>query len=215
MYAIMNLITKRYIKKGAVIMANMNEKAGMQIDVQPLKTKEEIADMIEALGMNKPELQKRRDVLLFKLGITTGLRVGDIVALEVAEVRGKARFSITEGKTKKQRVVNLKHVMADIADYLELLPNDSVYLFPSRKGDKHISTTQAYRILTKAGDLIGNHSIGTHTMRKTFGYTYYNATHDIATLMTIFNHSAQSITLRYIGITDERITQSIDDISFF
>ena len=90
--------------------------------------------------------------------------------------------------------------MADIADYIETLPNDAVYMFPSRKGDGHITTTQAYRIIAKAGDMIGNDSIGTHTMRKTFGYTYYQATKDVATLMGIFNHSSQKTTLCYIRI---------------
>lgn len=196
-------------------MANMKKKKGMQIDVQPLKTRKEIKEMIEALGLHKPDLQKQRDQLLFKIGVSTGLRAGDIVSLKVADVRGKARFKIIEGKTRKQRVVNLKHVMVDIADYIDLLPADTVYLFQSRKGKNHISTTQAYRILAKAADLIGRNDIGTHTMRKTFGYRYYKETQDIATLMTIFNHSSQTITLRYIGITNDSINKSIDDISFF
>ena len=105
--------------------------------------------------------------------------------------------------------------MAEINDYIETLPTGTVYLFPSRKGDSHISTTQAYRIITKAGDMIGRRDIGTHTMRKTFGYTYYQATKDVATLMGIFNHSSQKTTLRYIGITEESIENSIKSISFF
>ena len=105
--------------------------------------------------------------------------------------------------------------MADIADYIETLQADTVYLFSSRKGDRHITTTQAYRIIAKAGDMIGNHSIGTHTMRKTFGYTYYQATKDVATLMVIFNHSSQKTTLRYIGAKDDEIEKSIKSVSFF
>ena len=105
--------------------------------------------------------------------------------------------------------------MVAIADYVDTLPPGTTYLFPSRKGDAHISTTQAYRIITDAGDKIGNNSVGSHTMRKTFGYTYYNATNDIATLMEIFNHSSQKTTLRYIGMTDERIKQSIKTFHSF
>ena len=194
-------------------MANHNSKKGMLIDVQPIKTKQEIAEMLEALGMSKE--YGLRNQLLFKLGISTGLRCGDLVALKVEQVKGKSSFKIREGKTQKERTVYLDGVMADIADYIETLPSDTVYLFPSRKGDGHITTTQAYRVITKAGDLIGNHSIGSHTMRKTFGYTYYNATRDIATLMEIFNHSSQKTTLRYIGMTDERIKESIKNVSFF
>lgn len=194
-------------------MANNNEKKGMLIDVQPLKTKQEVNQLIEALGMTKEF--GLRNQLLFKLGISTGLRCGDLVALKVEQLKGKSSFKIREGKTKKERTVYLNNLMADIADYIETLPLDTVYLFPSRKGDGHITTTQAYRIIAKAGDMISNHSIGTHTMRKTFGYTYYQATKDVATLMEIFNHSSQKTTLRYIGITEESIENSIKSVSFF
>lgn len=198
-------------KRGYKHGKHQTEK-GMTIDVQPLKTKKEVNDLIEALGMSQNGL---RDQLLFKIGVTTGLRCGDLVALTVEQVKGKSNFKIQEDKTEKGRTVYLNNVMADIADYIETLPESIVYLFPSRKGDSHISTTQAYRIITKAGDMIGNQSIGTHTMRKTFGYIYYQETKDVATLMRIFNHSSQRITLDYIGMTDKTIEESIKSISFF
>lgn len=194
-------------------MANKNPKEGTLIDVQPLKDKKDINNLIEALGMTKEF--GLRNQLLFKLGISTGLRCGDLVALTVEQVKGKSNFKIREGKTKKERTVYLNGVMAEISEYIETLPQCTVYLFPSRKGDGHISTTQAYRIITKAGDMIDRQDIGTHTMRKTFGYTYYQATKDVATLMEIFNHSSQKTTLRYIGITEEAIENSIKSISFF
>lgn len=53
--------------------------------------------------------------------------------------------------------------------------------------------------------------IGTHTMRKTFGYWYYKQTKDIATLQMILNHSHPEITLRYIGVTDEEIENSLNN----
>ncbi|NME07237.1 tyrosine-type recombinase/integrase [Psychrobacillus sp. BL-248-WT-3] len=194
-------------------MANKSKKKGMLIDVQPLKTKRGVNDLIEALGMTKEF--GLRNQLLFKLGISTGLRCGDLVGLKVEQVKGKSSFKICEGKTKKERTVYLNNLIADLADYTKTLPPDTKYLFPSRKGDGHITITQAYRIIAKAGDMIGNYSIGTHTMRKTFGYTYYQATKDVATLMEIFNHSSQKTTLRYIGITDEAIENSIKSVAFF
>ena len=63
------------------------------------------------------------------------------------------------------RSVYFNNFMADLADYIETLPTGTDYLFPSSKGNGHITTTQAYRIITKAGAMIGNQSIGTHTMR--------------------------------------------------
>ena len=51
-------------------------------------------------------------------------------------------------------------------------------------------------------------NLGTHTLRKTFGFHYYNQTGDIATLMQMFNHSKEEVTLRYIGITQEKMNEA-------
>jgi integrase len=51
--------------------------------------------------------------------------------------------------------------------------------------------------------------IGTHTMRKTFGYWYYKQFKDVAELQKILNHSHPEITLKYIGITDEQIENNM------
>lgn len=192
-------------------MANVTTKKDMIIDVQPITAKEDILEFIECLGMTK--LNADRNVLLFKLGISTGLRIGDIVKLKVSDVKGKSSFKIKEGKTKKERTVYLSAIMPDIADYTAGMDADN-YLFPSQKGS-HITTTQAYRVLVAAGNLMNRQDIGTHTMRKTFGYHYYKKTKDVATLMEIFNHSKQSITLKYIAITEEEVADSLKDFRLF
>jgi len=193
-------------------MANITAKDGMIINVQPLRTLDEISEFIKALEMNKANGQ--RNALLFKIGISTGLRVGDLVKLKVVDIKGKSSFIIKEGKTKKTRIVYLNAIMADIADYTDGMNNED-YLFQSRKGDSHITTIQAYRILATGADLIGRQDIGTHSMRKTFGYHYYKKTHDVATLMNIFNHDGQTVTLKYIGIEQEEIENSLRDFRLF
>lgn len=194
-------------------MANLTQnRKGAEVNVQPLRTAGEIREFIEGLAIapNKAE----RNMLLFKIGITTGLRVGDIVKLRIEDVRGRDHFIIREGKTKKRRTVHIDAIAEDIADYLRDKPAEG-WLFPSRKGDGHITTTQAYRIMTDAGKAIGRDDIGTHTMRKTFGYHYYRRTRDVATLMSIFNHADQATTRRYIGITDDEIKHSLKDFRLF
>lgn len=79
-------------------------------------------------------------------------------------------------------------------------------LFPSRKGGKAISRVQAYRILNDAARHIGiTDAIGTHTLRKTFGYHAYQSGCDITRIQRLLNHSAPSITLSYIGITKDEL----------
>jgi integrase len=68
-------------------------------------------------------------------------------------------------------------------------------LFPSRKGDQPITPTQAYRQLNKAARMVDIESgIGTHTMRKTFGYWFYKQTKNVAKLQNLLNHSHPDIT---------------------
>lgn len=182
-------------------------------NVQPIRTKEGISEFIEAIEITSPRTAKR-NVLLFKLGISTGLRIGDIVKLRIDDVKGRSSFIIYEGKTKKARTVHIGAIMPEIADYVEGLPEGTVYLFGSRKGG-HITPTQAYRVLDKAADALGWDYIGTHTMRKTFGYHYYQQYKDIVTLSEIFNHASQQVTRRYIGIREEEIGDTLRTFRLF
>src|SRR5690625_535418 len=192
---------------GITTLQNRGDNMSKIENVQPLRTAEEIKNMREALAQTNAA---DRNLLLFNIGINTGLRIGDIVRLRIEQVKGRSNVIIREGKTAKARTVHLNAVMADIADYLE--GKDAVgWLFPSRKGDNHISTTQAYRILAGAGERCGYDYVGSHTLRKTFGRFYYDQTKDVATLMEIFNHDSQKDTKRYIGIRADEIEASLKD----
>lgn len=185
------------------------------INVQPLRTVEEIEEMIFAIRRGnkgtpkRPELAER-DVLIFLIGINTGLRVNDIVKLKVGDVRGRDTFLIREGKTRKAREINIG-MLRDEIDHFIKDKHDDDYLFKSQRGTNHITTTQVYRILASAGDFIGRDDIGTHTMRKTFGYHHYKQFKDVAILQEIFNHDAPSITRRYIGIRQDEIDETLNN----
>lgn len=65
------------------------------------------------------------------------------------------------------------------------------------------------RIIRKSCKLAGlPEKVGTHTMRKTFGYHHYQKFKDVAILQKIFNHSTPQVTLRYIGIEQDQIDES-------
>jgi integrase len=67
-----------------------------------------------------------------------------------------------------------------------------------------------YRQLNKAAEMVDMpDGIGTHTMRKTFGYWFYKQTKDVAELQMILNHSHPNITLTYIGITEEEWKKAV------
>lgn len=174
-------------------------------DVQPIRSLEKLSDM-------KWSLKKwcgERDYILFLLGVNSGLRVSDMLNLKKDELKGKKKVWMIEGKTKKKREIHLSGIYEELNAYISTL-GESEWLFPSRKGDKPISRIQAYRQLNKAAEMVDIfEGIGTHTMRKTFGYWHYKQFKDIAELQKILNHSHPQITLDYIGITDEQIENNM------
>lgn len=60
--------------------------------VYPIKDKEKIAQMKKFLSTNK------RNLLLFNLGINSGLRVSDILALDIKDVKDKTFIELREQK---------------------------------------------------------------------------------------------------------------------
>lgn len=174
--------------------------------VQPIRDK----TIIEKF---KNELLKKgsRDYMMFVIGINAGLRISDILPLKVKDVKNVTHIKIIEKKTNKAKRFKINpYLRKEIDKYIENMSDDD-YLFPSRKGDKPISRVQAYRILNDVAEKLGIEEVGTHTLRKTFGYWHYQQYKDVAILQEIFNHSAPSITLRYIGINADIIDASIDN----
>lgn len=56
-------------------------------------------------------------------------------------------------------------------------------------------------------------AIGCHTLRKTFGYWHYKQYKDVAMLQKIFNHTTPEETLIYIGVTDEQISNTLNNFT--
>ena len=176
--------------------------------VQPIRSKDKIEEIKQLLKQ-----QSLRDYFLFVMGINCGLRISDMLQLRVQDVAGKEHLRLREGKTDKFKKFRLNaSLQNEIARYVAGRYDDD-YLFPSRKGIQPITRIQAYRILSNAAKQVGIEEIGTHTLRKTFGYHFYKKTNDVAMLQDIFNHSAPVVTKRYIGISQDEIDQAIDEFS--
>jgi len=177
--------------------------------VEPIKDKEKIQRVKEVLLH-----QSYRNYFLFVFGINSGLRISDIIHLKVLDVKNVDYLKVCERKTNKIRRIKMTSTLRnEINKYICNMP-DSDYLFPSRKGRQPISRVQAWKIINDAAREVGiNDAIGTHTLRKTFGYHFYQKTKDAAILQKIFGHASPSVTLRYIGISEDMIDQVLDDFS--
>lgn len=175
--------------------------------VQPIRDRKKVEAM-------KRELLRSgtRNYMLFLVGINTGLRISDILMLKVSDVKNQTHLTLREKKTSKIKRLKITGISDELNDYVMDMEEEA-YLFPSQKGiNTPITRVQAYRILNKAAQNIGlKEEIGTHTLRKTYGYHFYQKTKDVALLQELFNHSSPSVTLRYIGINQDVMDRAMDD----
>ena len=166
--------------------------------VQPIRDPAIIDEIKEFLRS-----ESERNYMMFTFGINTGLRIQDMLKLRVRDVLGE-HLILIEMKTNKKKWIKINITLRrELKKFTEGMGRDE-YLFQSRQGEnKPIKRDMAYKIMRKAAKRFGLADIGTHTMRKTFGYHMYQKTKDITLVQTLLNHSDKSITMRYIGMDQD------------
>lgn len=180
--------------------------------VEPIRDKKAVENM--KLHLKEHDL---RGWLIFIVGINSGLRISDLLTLTVEDVKNRDRITVREQKTDKRKDFPLSESVKKAVDaYLRQTGLKEGYLFPSRKRDKDgrprpINRITAWAILNRAAEAAGiitkanGVRIGTHSLRKTFGYHAYESGIDITRIMQLLNHSSEKMCLRYIGITKEEL----------
>ena len=167
----------------------------MKQTVEPIRSKQQIKQVEEYLAK-----KNKRNRLLFALGTNSGLRVSDILNLNISDVRDKTHIEIKEQKTSKFKKFPINDKLKKLIQEFIKDKEDDEPLFLSQK-QKRLDRSQAYRMLNEVCRAVGiSVNVGTHSMRKSFGYHHYKQFKDVAMLKMIFNNSNLRITLNYIDI---------------
>lgn len=181
---------------------------------------EPIIDLKSVRSIKKILNDSPRDKLLFIMGINSGLRVQDLLALKVGDVKyvkAGERITLREKKTGKENVFILnKEIKSALDGYLSIAKDDdNHFLFKSRKGRNYPLTTYAVtkyvKKWTEAINLKGNY--GAHSLRKTWTY-HQRKTFGVSweVLAKRLNHSNPSITRRYLGIQEEEVEEILMNV---
>ena len=178
--------------------------------VEPITDIEVVRDIANYLQMRSD-----RNYLMFLIGIYTGLRISDIRQLRVRDLRGKKHIDIQSQKTDKKIRISINDNLKAALDTCLADKKDYEYILRSREGTNvPISNNQAYNILRDAAKALGIKNIGTHSMRKTFGYHLYQRTKDIVLVKELLSHSDIEITKRYIGLVQRSKDVAVNNLTF-
>lgn len=154
----------------------------------------------------KKELKKQssRDYCFFVLGINTGLKINVLLQLKTNQMvndKGDIQpFILIED----QKIYLNDKVKTALTFHLFLENHiQDEYLFQSPKSAMPVTRQHAYRVIHEAARKVGiDYQIGTHTLRKTFGYHAYIKGIAISLIQERYQHATPSETLRYIGLDD-------------
>lgn len=229
----------KYNLDGTIKKTHSNKHTGVSSEVYAFRTQEEISKMIAVFDSHikkAPDPSKRqiaaRNKMMFLIGINLGIRASDIAVLQWNyffenkdnELVFRDKYVIQPKKQKKyHKFVKLYFndgVKQAIKEYVDQYPIEDLdnYLFTSQKGGKVIQERTIWNIVKQAALEAGiKQNIGSHSLRKTFGYWVWHSAEDknqaLCILREIFSHSNVAVTAKYIGITDGEIKEAYESIS--
>lgn len=168
-----------------------------------------------AVMQEQDELAESR--LLFALGFYTGLRISDILRLRWSDLE-QPFLVLNEKKTGKERRIDFNaKLLRIVAQTRKVMrpENNNDFIFKGKRGPQReksltvVGANNRIKAIFEQFD-IATQNPSSHTLRKTFALRVYDAhqrSEDALILLSeMFNHNNISITRKYIGITQERIT---------
>jgi integrase len=154
--------------------------------------------------------------LLITIGMTTGLRISDILSLTWEQVLGKDHLELTEKKTKKYRKIpinpQLRETTVRISNKLPVV-DPTQFIFLNRWGSKPISSQyvnwKLKELMKKYQVVKDTQKIKSHSLRKSFGRRIWEnsgrSERGLIMLNEIFNHSNIRTTKIYLGIREKEL----------
>lgn len=146
----------------------------------------------------------RPNRLAILCSLTTGMRIGDVLALKT-ECLKKERFTYKEEKTGKTRRVRLPNELRDAL----LQESGRFYVFEHRNDPRRHRTRQAVnKDLKRACELfrVKGVNITPHSARKIYAVNVYKRTCSIDSVRKLLNHSSEAVTQLY-AMADELTTR--------
>lgn len=232
-----NIATLKSFFKYYYRLGEIEKNLGDFIDTPQIKDKEikildneqtqRILDAVfDTSNMTKKQLDVHknttyRDHAILTLFFTTGMRVSELVGLDIDNIDFKDKSLITTRKGGNQDTIYLSDNTIDaINNYLTyertyLKGNtDEVALFISQKHAR-MSVQAIENMIKKYAKLAGvNVNVTPHTLRRTFGTNLYNHTGDIDLVATVLHHSSVDTTRKhYAKVSNEhkKIAANIAD----
>lgn len=176
---------------------------------------EEIDAMIDCIDLSKPDGQRNRAIIETLYGC--GLRVSELINLEISKLYLDEGYVVIRGKGSKERLVPISEVAQEqIQLYINeqrstqtIKRGDDNILFLNKRGGR-LSRVMIFYIIKRLAELAGiRRQVSPHTLRHSFATHLLEGGANLRAIQQMLGHESISTTEIYIHIDRTRLREEI------
>lgn len=172
-------------------------------------SEDEMNRLIDSVSLLKKA--GRRDKAIMEVLYSAGIRVGELVGMDIRDIDLISNVAKVKGKGKKERLVPIGNKAVDaIRDYLTERKDQAAALFLNKCGTR-LSDRSVRNIVNKYIYDASLHSkVSPHVFRHSFATHLLNHGADLRSVQELLGHVNLSTTQIYTHITTERLKKVYD-----
>lgn len=175
---------------------------------------EEIDEMISCIDLSTNEGQRNRAII--ETLYSCGLRVSELINLEINKIFLEEEYIVIKGKGNKERIVPIStvaihEIMLYLEDrkHLDIKPGEENILFLNRRG-RRLTRVMIFYIIKQLAELAGiRKEISPHTLRHSFATHLLEGGANLRAIQQMLGHESISTTEIYIHIDRTRLREEI------
>ncbi|PYQ48721.1 MAG: tyrosine recombinase XerC [Acidobacteria bacterium] len=166
----------------------------------------EIASLFEVPDLSSP--LGIRDRAWLELLYASGLRISELVGIDIDDIELRARLVKVRGKGSKERIVPFGTKAEEaIRAYLEVRRSDEEALFVNYRGQR-ITVRSVRRLFSRyVREASLRAGISPHTLRHSFATHLLNAGADLRAIQELLGHASLSTTQKYTHLADWQLIE--------
>ncbi len=198
-----------YLKTNPILMLSSPK---LDKHLPSFMTEEEVKKLIEsAFAKNESDLLGLRDRAILETFYSSGLRISELVGLNLDDIDFISGIVKIRGKGKKERIVPIgEAALLTIRKYLDKRKKQSTVIFLNNNSSR-LTTRGVRYILVKYLHLAqARPGISAHTFRHSFATHLLNRGADLRTVQELLGHANLSTTQIYTHLTTEKLKNVYD-----
>lgn len=176
---------------------------------------DEINSILDRIKSESKPQFVNRDLAIIAIGVSTGIRVGALVQINIGDIDFKENTIHVIEKGSKERYLkfgtNVRNILSawlvDRQTYFEDVDTDALFISQWRR---RLTTEGVRKLMDKYANGINGKHITPHKMRSSAATNLVKAGVDIQTVADILGHNSVTTTQRYAAVLEQNKQQATD-----